>query len=241
VARFEQRIGEAEVTAARNQIAGGASLRSAAARIGCAPSTLSLRIRKAEQAEGAARERAGIHAKHNQRQPKNAALHASAAGDGVAGDVGPVEILRGALLATKASGDPDWPTRVSAARTLAQLRPEELEPKTEPVPTSAPSIIVYDLPPGAHPVLHCASSAEPAPPVGDAEASPQQPSTSGPHWFYYDTPEGQTVTIGSWSPPDLGPSADPNAVIQVGISRTADRPTAELWQAELSAGRLPSD
>jgi hypothetical protein len=60
----------------------------------------------------------------------------------------PVEILRGALLATKASGQPDWPTRLSAARALAALRPEEVEPQKE---QPAPSIVVYDLPPGADP------------------------------------------------------------------------------------------
>jgi hypothetical protein len=238
VARFEQQISEADVTAARNQIAGGASLRSAAAHIPCAPSTLSLRSRKAEQAEAAARERAGM--RDNPDQPTDPELHATAAGDGLAGDVGPVEILRGALLATKTSGEPDWPTRVSAARALAQLRPEEVAPKTEPVQPAAPSIVVYDLPPGATPVLHCASSGEPAAPLGDAEASPEQPSASGPHWFYYEPPDGEMVAIGSWSPPDQG-SSDPNTVVRVGISRTADRATVERWQAELSAGRLPTD
>jgi hypothetical protein len=126
VARFEQRISEADVTAARNDIAGGASLRSAAAKIPCAPSTLSLRIRKAEQAVAGARHRAGIRDNAEQREAEHAEPHAIAAREGVPGDVGPVEILRGALLATKASGQPDWPTRVSAARALAQLRPEEL-------------------------------------------------------------------------------------------------------------------
>jgi hypothetical protein len=62
--------------------------------------------------------------------PEEPVLGAIAARAGaVSGDVGPVEILRGALLATKASGQPDWPTRVSAARALAVLRHEEVEPK----------------------------------------------------------------------------------------------------------------
>jgi hypothetical protein len=49
-ALFEQRFSDEEVTAARRKIAAGASLRSAAAEIGCAPSTLSVRIKKAEAA-----------------------------------------------------------------------------------------------------------------------------------------------------------------------------------------------
>ena len=60
MARFERRISEDDVTAARQKIAAGTSLRSAAAEIPCAPSTLSVRIRKAEVAEGNARDRATI-------------------------------------------------------------------------------------------------------------------------------------------------------------------------------------
>src|SRR6266542_3575912 len=59
----------------------------------------------------------------------------------------------------KASGQPDWPTRVAAVKTLAALRPDELEqvePENEQQPT--PSIVVYDLPPGAGPVVHRATS-----------------------------------------------------------------------------------
>ena len=41
MARFQQKISEDEVSAARQKIAAGASLRSAAAEIPCAPSTLS--------------------------------------------------------------------------------------------------------------------------------------------------------------------------------------------------------
>jgi hypothetical protein len=238
VARFERRISEADVTAARNEIADGASLRSAAAKIPCAPSTLSLRIRKAEHAEADARNRAGIHDNADPREPEDRKLHAIAAREDVADDVGPVEILRGALLATKASGQPDWPTRVSAARALAQLRPEEVQPKTEPDQPKAPSIIVYDLPPGADPVLHCASSGGLAASSSDAEAPPEKQSASGPHCFYYEPPDGEVVAIGSWSPAELGRSSD---VVNIGISRTADRETAERWQAELSAGRLPTD
>ena len=243
MALFEQRISEDDVTAARNKIAGGASLRSAAAEIPCAPSTLSIRIKKAEQAEAAARERAGIRdneQRRAQRAPEDPELRAIAAREGaVPGDVGPVEILRGALLATKAGGQPDWPTRVSAARVLAALRPEEVEPKTEPEQPSAPSIVVYDLPPGTDPVLHRAADGRAATPLSDAEAPSEQPPASDPHWFYYEPPDGEMVSIGSWSPGDLERSRDPNAGAKIRFSKTDDRETAELWRAELAAGRLP--
>jgi hypothetical protein len=156
------------------------------------------------------------------------------------GDVGPVEILRGALFATKASGQPDWPTRVSAARALAALRPEDVEPKTEHEQPSAPSIVVYDLPPGADPVLHRAPTGGAAAPLSDAEAPSEHLPASDPHWFYYQPRDGEMVSIGSWSPADLERSADPNAATNVRICWTDDRETAELWRAELSAGRLPS-
>jgi hypothetical protein len=51
MAVFERRISEDEVSAARKKIAAGASLRGAAREVPCAPSTLSLRLRKAKQAE----------------------------------------------------------------------------------------------------------------------------------------------------------------------------------------------
>lgn len=54
---------------------------------------------------------------------------------------------------TKATGQPDWQIRLSAARTLAALLPEESEPEPEPEP------VVYDLPPGNSPILHCAPPA----------------------------------------------------------------------------------
>ena len=162
VALFEQRIGEDKVTAARKKVAAGASLRSAAAEIPCAPSTLSIRIKKAEEAETADRD-----PRPAQGGPEHASLRAIAVGEGaVPGDVGPVEILRSALLATKAGGQPDWPTRISAARALAALRPEELEPKRKEQPAAA--IVVYDLPPGSDPVLHRARTpSEPEAPASD--------------------------------------------------------------------------
>lgn len=56
---FEQRFSDEQVVAARARIAAGGSLRAAAAEIGCAPSTLSVRISKAEAAEADARLRLG--------------------------------------------------------------------------------------------------------------------------------------------------------------------------------------
>ena len=239
MARFEQRISEDDVTAARKKIAAGASLRSAAAEIPCAPSTLSVRIKKAEAAEADTGGRAAV-GESEQRAVQGAPEHpyapAIGAGQGaLPGDVGPVEILRGALQATKATGEPDWPTRVSAARALAALRPEELGPKKEEQPT-APEIVVFDLPPGAAPVLHRAPErAEAA--VSNADApSAQQPTSSSVHMFNYDPPGGESVLIGTWSPPDPGQSAD---VVQFVFHRTGEGETAERWRAELSAGGLP--
>src|SRR5215216_3850139 len=88
---------------------------------------------------------------------------------------------------------------VSAARALAALRPEEVEPKTEPEQPSAPSIVVYDLPPGADPVLHRAADGGAAAPLSDAEAPSGQPPASD-HWFYYQPPDEEMVSIGMWSP-----------------------------------------
>ena len=153
---FEQRISAEQVAAARAKIAAGASLRAAAAEIPCAPSTLSVRIKKAEAAEDEARRRAGLPV----REPAEA--------------VGPVEVLRGALNATKANGQPDWAIRVSAARTLAALRPEEVYPDEEEEPDTEAETIVYDLPPGSSPILHCA----PPPPFFAPEGiePPAEPS-----------------------------------------------------------------
>jgi hypothetical protein len=142
---FERRITDEQVAAARKKIAAGASLRSAAADVPCAPSTLSARITQAEVAEREALELAGIGKSRRSRSRRDS--ETIGAGDEV---VGPVEVLRGALSATRPSGQPDWPTRVTAARALAQLRPELVEPTRN----ERPPLVVYDLPAGAAPVYH---------------------------------------------------------------------------------------
>ena len=173
MARFEQRISEDDVTAARKKIEAGASLSSAAAEIPCAPSTLSVRIRKAEAADADARGEAAIgenkhRAAHRDSKLPDARL--LAAGEGtLPGAVGPVE-------------------------TMLKL-------------------------------------------VSDADASSEQPPTSpSAHMFRYKPADGESVSIGSWFPPDAGQSA---AVVPIRIRVTDDHETAERWRAELSAGRFP--
>jgi hypothetical protein len=118
---------------------------------------------------------------------------------------------------------------------LAALPPEDVEPETEHKPT--PSIVVYDLPPGADPVLHRAPKRAEAP-VSPAEGPSEQPPAPNTHTFFYDAPNGEGGVIGSWSPAGLDQSQD--GVFQVSICRTDDRETAELCgRAELDAGRLP--
>jgi hypothetical protein len=240
MARFEQQISEDDVKAAREKIAGGVSLRSAAAEIPCAPSTLSVRIRKAEAAEGDAAGSGGIRSNDSraaQGPPEHVDARAAAAGEGVlAGDVGPIQILRGALLATRANGEPDWPTRVSAARALAALRPEELEPKPKHQPME-PSIVVYDLPAGAAPVLHRPpeEAKADAPPNHDEAPSHKPQPPSAVHWFSYKPADDDSVLIGSFTPDHTGQSD----IVTLVFHDTDDLETAELWRAELSAGRLP--
>ena len=153
-------------------------------------------------------------------------LRAIAAREGaVPGGVGPVEILRGALLATKASGQPDWPTRVSTARALAALRPDEVEHETEH--QLAPSTVVYDLPPGAEPVLHRARGFEA--PLSPAEAPSERPPMA---WMREDTAEMVAERI----PPG---NTD---VVQLyfldGTPAEIDREAAALIEA-LAAGKEP--
>jgi hypothetical protein len=153
---FEKQVSDEQVAAARRKIAAGtSSLRAAAAEIGCAPSTLSVRIKKAEAAEADARVRLGIRDSKPpppRRRRAGSEPPASGAPEGTLAEGDPVEVLRGALQATKANGQPDWQIRLSAARTLATLPPEEPEPEREPESET----VVYDLPPGSSPILHCA-------------------------------------------------------------------------------------
>ena len=156
----------------------------------------------------------------------------------VPGDVAPVEILRDGLHATKANGQPDWSTRLAAVRALAALPPEEDEPETQHQP-STPSITVYDLPPGATPVLHYpASGAAEAPPTPAPEA-PSEPAVPDTRVFQYLSPDGTPEMIGTWFPAARGDS--PHDVVKAVISITHDPETCERWRAELAAGRLPQE
>jgi hypothetical protein len=150
----------------------------------------------------------------------------------VRGELGPLEVLQGALAASKANGQADWPTRLSAARTLAALPAEQPEPEEEP----AVSIAVYDLPPGAQPVLvqHRPAAGTAAP---SSEVEPAPPQLAHDHFFTYQPAEGQSVAIGSWAPPRANQSA--NGVVSAQFCTTEQRETADLWRTELAAGRLP--
>jgi hypothetical protein len=200
MALFEQRFNDEQVADARRKIAAGtSSLRAAAAEIGCAPSTLSVRIKKAEATEADARVRVGIRVREREDT-------VAAAGD-------PLEVLRGALQATKANGQPDWQIRVSAARMLAALPPEEPEP--EPEPESA--TLVYDLPPGSSPILHCA-----LPPIfapANMTEPPAEPLPEAGVYFY----QGRDRTI-----PIVRHEADDDAEVHFLRSREA---AAEILRA----------
>ncbi len=164
------------------------------------------------------------------------ALRAISAGETpTRGDVGPVETLRGALQATKASGQPDWPTRVAAVKTLAALRPDEVE-QAEPENEPTPSIVVYDLPPGTSPVVHRATSGGETP-VSAADTPPaKQPPDSVDYTFLYEQPDRKHDLIGSWSP-GLDQSTD--GVLQ--LISTDDPAQAKHWRAQLAASRFPLD
>jgi hypothetical protein len=166
MARFEQRISDEQVAMARSKIAAGASLRAAAAEVPCAPSTLSDRIKKAEALEADALARAGIATSGARRAKRPRPDLEGAVPDDA---LGPVEVLRGALVAMRANGQPDWPTRVTAARALATLRPELVERPAEHDPR--PAVVVFDLAPGSAPVLHRPQ----AMPEGEAADIPTPP------------------------------------------------------------------
>jgi hypothetical protein len=154
----------------------------------------------------------------------------------VPGEVAPVEMLRAALHATKASGQPDWGTRLSAVRALAALPPEEGEPETAQQPTT-PSIIIYDLPPGATPVLHRPASGAAEAPATAAPEAPSEQAVRESRIFQYLSPDGNKETIGEWSSGARGDS--PQAFVKLWFPTTDDPETSERWRAELAAGRLP--
>ncbi len=120
-------------------------------------------------------------------------------------------------------------------RALAALPPEEDEPKTARQPTT-PSIVIFDLPPGATPVLHHpASGAAEAPATAAPEAPPEQ-AVPDTRIFQYLSPDGTPETIGTWSPA-RDHSAD--GFVKAVISITDDPETSERWRADLAAGKLP--
>ncbi|MGZ4408874.1 MAG: hypothetical protein ACXVY6_08805, partial [Gaiellaceae bacterium] len=105
--------------------------------------------------------------------------------------------------------------RVAAVKALAALRLDEVEQVEPENEQPTPSIVVYDLPPGAGPVVHHASSGgETA--VGAADTPPaKQPPDSYGYTFVYAPPDGEHDIIGSWMPPRLDQSA--NSFIKVMI------------------------
>jgi Homeodomain-like domain-containing protein len=155
----------------------------------------------------------------------------------VPGEVAPVEMLRTALHATKANGQPDWGTRLSAVRALAALPQEEDEPETQHQ-SSTPSITVYDLPPGATPVQHYPASGAAEAPTTAASEAPSEQAAPDTRVFEYLSPDGNSEIIGTWSP---GARNDSTGVVKARVSLTDDPETSERWRAELAAGRLPHD
>jgi hypothetical protein len=102
---------------------------------------------------------------------------------------------------------------------------------------TTPSIVVYDLPPGANPVLHRAASGGAEAGASPAAEAPSEQAASDTHIFYYDSSDGETDVIGMWSP--AGRDHSPDAAVKALICRTNNRETSERWRAELAAGRLP--
>ena len=145
--------------------------------------------------------------------------------------------MRAALHATKASGQPDWVARLAAVRALAALPPEgESEPEAAQQP-STPSIVVYDLPPGATPLLHTPVSRAAEAPTSVAAEAPSEQAVPDSRVFQYLSPDGKSEIIGMWSPAARGDS--PQDVVKASVSITTDLETSERWRAELGAGRLP--
>jgi hypothetical protein len=161
---------------------------------------------------------------------ENPDLRAIATREGdLAGDVGPAEILHGALRATKANGQPDWPTRVSAARALAALRPDGVEPQLEE--EAPPSTLVYDLAPGAEPVLHLPREGTKGP-ADPAEAPPARPAGV---WIRRDTGE----LIAKYSPAGYE-EATVTLHVLAGTPTEIDRKAAAIIDALSTGKELPA-
>lgn len=234
MARFEQRISDEAVKLARDQIAAGQSLRAAAAAIGCAPSTLSLRIRKAETAEA----RLAL-AVDGQKGSRKSAKRLRQGEEGEALD-DPVEVLRSALSARRSDGEPDWRVRISALKLLAALRPDEFAPK-EDRSDAEPPITVFDLPPDSPPVLHLPECTveQALRDSWDPAAIPEPPSQHT-HVFTRTVPKrfpqvDDEFVLGVWRPYGHKPAA------AIRYHEALDPELAARWTAELAAGRLPQD
>jgi hypothetical protein len=101
--------------------------------------------------------------------------------------------------------------------------------------TPLPIIVVYDLEPGAVPVLHRARE-EKEPPVDFADAHSQTDLTeSNVHSFIYEPAGEDRVVIGMWSPAIPADST----VVRLMFHQTDDPEEADQWRAELSSGHLP--
>jgi hypothetical protein len=147
--------------------------------------------------------------------------------------------LRSALHATKASGQPDWAARLAAVRALAAMPPEEDDEPETPQQPATPSILIYDLPPGATPVLHYPASGAAEAPTSAAPEAPSEQAVPDMRVFQYLSPDGNSEMIGMWSPAARDDS--PQGVVKAALSVTADPETAERWRADLAAGRIPQE
>jgi hypothetical protein len=118
---------------------------------------------------------------------------------------------------------------------LATLRPEEFEGSKRERRTE-PEIVVFDLPPGAAPVLHRPRKQDETP-VSSEDAHPPLHETSSPaHIFMHETSDGESVSVGTWFPPQ--PDDAITVVLEFHLTDNAGE--AERWRTELSAGTLPT-
>ena len=133
MALFEQRVSDEQVALARVQDRGRRVARSAAAAIPCAPSTLSLRIKKQREAEADAQELAVGRAPQRRRHQRSGPLKTSTPRSRRPNPTG-------SATAPPASRPPERLPRCVRTRSSA----------TEPEPATI--TIDDDLPPGAAPV-----------------------------------------------------------------------------------------